>query len=85
MEISLTIEVKLPDVEIDSIVFDEAGNATITLSWAGAQSKCWIDAGGSDHGSINDALISLAGILIAQSDLNLHATPRAQEQPRRPM
>ncbi len=64
MDVSFTVEVRLPEVEIKSIVLDEWGNADILLSAAGVQAKCRMDASGFDHGSIRDALLSLAGIYI---------------------
>ena len=51
MEVSFTIQVRLPDVEIKSIVFDECGNADVLLSAGGVEAKYQIDASGSDHGS----------------------------------
>jgi hypothetical protein len=68
MEVSFTIQVRLPDVEIKSIVFDECGNADVLLSAGGVEAKCQIDAAGSDHGSVLDAVLSLAGVKIAKID-----------------
>ena len=60
MEVTFTIEISLPDVEVENIVFDEWGNADITLSAGGNHAKCRMDASGCDHNSIQDALLSLA-------------------------
>lgn len=64
MEVSFTIEVRLPEIEVQSIVFDDWGNADIVLSAGSSRAQCRIAAGGSDHNSIQDALLSLAGIYI---------------------
>lgn len=64
MEVCFTIEVRLPEIEIESIVVDEWGNADILLSADGVKANCRIDASGCDHNSIQDALLSLAGIYI---------------------
>jgi hypothetical protein len=67
MEVFLTIDVRLPDAEVENIVFDEWGNAEVTLSAGGVLAKCSIDAMGSDHGTIRDALLSLAGVQIIKA------------------
>ncbi len=64
MDVSFTIEVRLPKIEIESIVFDDWGNAEILLSVGSSRAKCRIDASGCDRNSIQDALLSLAGIYI---------------------
>lgn len=64
MEVSFTIEVRCPNVEIESVVVDERGNADLTLSADGVKAKCRVDADGRSHGTIEDALLSLAHIHI---------------------
>lgn len=82
MEVNLAIRVSLPDVEIDSIVFDEAGNAEVVLSSGGAQARCHFDATGSDHGTVKAALLFLAGVRIERLTLGACRTaPHAQERP----
>jgi hypothetical protein len=68
MDVSFTIECRLPNVEIDSIVVGEAGSVTLTLSSGGRQAQCCFDANGSDHGSTYDALLFLSGIHIEKVD-----------------
>ena len=83
MEVSFTIEVRLPEVEIESIIFDEWGNYDILLSAAGAQAKCRIDASGCDHNSIQDALLSLAGIYINNNRKEYSRCPKISWPARR--
>lgn len=68
MKISFTVEITLPDVQMDSIVPDEAGGFTLTLSSGGRQAECHFDETGSDHGSAYDALLSLSGVHIEKID-----------------
>ena len=68
MEVTFTIEVKLPEVTVENVVVDGRGNADFVLSAAGVQVKCFLDAAGSDHGTILDALLTLAGIHIASKN-----------------
>lgn len=83
MDVSFTVEVRLPEVEIKSIVLDEWGNADILLSAGGVQAKCRIDANGCDHDSIRDALLSLAGIFIGNNTKECVKCPNTSWQARR--
>ncbi len=64
MEVSFTIEVRFANVEIESVVVDEVGNADLTLSSEGVKAKYRVGANGHSLGTIEDALLSLAGIHI---------------------
>lgn len=59
MEVPVTTKIRLPKVQIESVIFDADGNADVVLSLGGAQAKCRIDAG-SGHGTFNAALLFLA-------------------------
>ena len=83
MEVSFTIEVRIPNIEIESIIFDERGNADVTISADGVQEKCSLDATGSDHGTIMRALLSLAGVHINTKREVISKCPSTSWQARR--
>jgi hypothetical protein len=60
MKFPFTIVVSI-EVEVQSIVPDGSGNTEVTLSANGREAKCFYDAAGDNHGTLQDALLLLQG------------------------
>jgi hypothetical protein len=79
MEVTFTIEVRLPEVKIESIDFDEWGNAEISLSAGLMQARCRMSAAGNDHASLERALLSLAGLQISNRNAVIFKCPKMSD------
>jgi hypothetical protein len=66
MEVSFTVQFNLHDVEVERITRDAEGNAEIVLSGCGRQAWCRRDASGSFQGSLERAVLALAGVEVTK-------------------
>ena len=60
MKFPFRIEVQL-NAEVESMTPDGEGNIEVTLSANGKQAKCYYDADRDDHGTLQEAQLSLMG------------------------